>query len=126
MSRSASRRPADERISPSDCTDQVTTPPVAVSRVKLASCPQLLNTALSITISRHTLPRAMKFKCCSVTCGLPTRPAPFYGAFVQKVPSGRVSYPAPNDWKSAISRPSVAQICTPVSYTHLTLPTSDL
>ena len=39
MIRSASRRPADESMSPSECTDHVATPPVDVSRVNEASCP---------------------------------------------------------------------------------------
>ena len=52
MSLRASRRPAEEKMSPSDCTDQVTTPPVAVSRVKAASCPQPAVTRATIRVVR--------------------------------------------------------------------------
>src|SRR5687767_1389896 len=54
MRRSASRRPADERISPSDCTDQVANPPVAVSYVRVASCPQAANDNATTTMTTVT------------------------------------------------------------------------
>src|SRR5690349_5169483 len=108
----ASRRPADERMSPSACTDQVTTPPAGVSRIIVASWPQPVREMLMMTTSEQTRCRAVTLRCCEATSFLPKRLRPRYGVLLQNVPSGRVLYPAPNDWKSAISRPSVAQICT--------------
>lgn len=70
MSRSASRRPAEERTSASDCTDQVATPPVAVSRVKVASCPQLVRETQIITRSGQILHRDMSLRSNALTCCL--------------------------------------------------------
>lgn len=48
---------------------------------------------------------------------LPTGRPSVYEVAAQKVSSSKVSYPAPKDGKSAISRPPVFQICRHVAAT---------